>query len=441
MDESHGNCEDNPTPPVPPVQVKHRHHFPREHQAILNDADLLLVDFQLMTMRSGAAPYGLVPDGAVAIRDGVIVWVGRVSDCQPDRFRGHVVSGHGRFLSPGLVDCHTHLVWGGSRADEWERRLAGVSYEAIARDGGGILSTVAATRAAPQDELYASARDRLQRLMREGVTTLEIKSGYGLDTDTELKLLRVATELRDSLPVDVRRTFLGAHALPPEYRGQSDRYIQLVCEEMIPAVRDYCEAVDVFCERIAFDVSQTRRVFQSAQQAGLDIKVHAEQLSLQGGARLAAEMGALSADHLEYLDEPSVQAMAARGTTAVLLPGAFYFLQETKLPPVELFRKYGVPVAIATDTNPGSSPVASLLLMMNMACTLFRLTPEEAMAGVTRNAARALGMSGQLGTLETGKQADLVVWEIGSPAELAYGIGHNPCRTVYKHGQPREYDR
>ena len=314
-------------------------------------------------------------------------------------------------------------------------RLSGVSYEQIARQGGGILSTVKATRETTSDQLYAAARSRVEFLMRQGVTTLEIKSGYGLDCDTELKMLQVATDLRDSMPIDIHRTFLGAHALPPEFQGQPNEYIDLVCGEMLTTVVDHCEAVDVFCEGIGFNLDQTRQVFEAAQKAGKHIKVHAEQLSNLGGAKLAAEMNALSADHLEYLDEPAVKAMADAGTVAVLLPGAFYFIHETQKPPIDLLRKHHVPIAIATDANPGSSPVANLLLMANMACTLFGLTAEEALQGITRNAARALSIEDQVGTIEIGKRADLVGWQGNSPAELAYGIGHNPCQLVLKDGQ------
>ena len=403
----------------------------------MSNNDLLLTDYHLITMQPDR-PYGLMRDGAVIVKDGRIDWIGSASEADKIRtgdFDGQVIRGEGRFLSPGLIDCHTHLVWGGSRADEWEMRLGGVSYEQIARQGGGILSTVKATRAAEETLLYAAARSRVEFLMRQGVTTLEIKSGYGLDVASELKMLKVATDLRDSMPVDIRRTFLGAHALPTEFKEQADQYIDLVCGEMLANVQAYCDSVDVFCEGIGFNLEQTRRVFEAAKAAGLDIKVHAEQLSNLGGAKLAAEMGALSADHLEYLDEPAVKAMATSGTVAVLLPGAFYFIHETKVPPVDLLRKHQVPIAIATDANPGSSPAANLLLMMNMACTLFRMTPLESLAGVTCHAAKALGMQDKIGTIEVGKQADLVAWNIDSPAELAYGIGHNPCHSVFKRGE------
>lgn len=407
-----------------------------ERELIVNDDDLLFIDFHLITMENCDQDYGLVRDGAIAVKDGHISWIGTSDECDTSSFSGEIVRGANRFLSPGLIDCHTHLVWGGSRADEWEMRLRGVSYEEIAKQGGGILATVAATRAATAAELYQSARSRVEFLIQQGVTTLEIKSGYGLDLETELKMLQVATELRDSFPVDICRTFLGAHTLPAEYRDRSDEYIDLVCSTMIPAVKDHCEAVDVFCEGIGFSRSQTRQVFESAKAHGLEIKAHAEQLSNLGGAQLAAEMGALSADHLEYLDAEGVAAMAANGTVAVLLPGAFYFLRETQLPPVDELRKLRVCIAIATDANPGSSPTANLQLMMNMACTLFGLTPVEALAGVTCNAARALGLSDRIGTLAIGKQADFDVWDIQSPAEISYGIGHNPCVSVYKRGIP-----
>jgi len=408
---------------------------PTNEHTNLNDADLILTDFHLITMQPDDQPYGLVRDGAVAIRNGTIVWLGPATEARSACRGGQVVQGQGRFISPGLIDCHTHLVWGGSRADEWEMRLGGISYEEIAKRGGGILSTVKATREADEARLYSDARIRIEHLMRQGVTTLEIKSGYGLNIETERKMLKVATDLRDSMPLDIRRTFLGAHALPPEFAGKQGDYIDFVCGPMIQAVKDRCDSVDVFCEGIGFDLQQTRRVFQAALDHGLDFKVHAEQLSNLGGAKLAAEMGAISADHLEYLDQPAIQAMADHGTVAVLLPGAFYFIHETQVPPIELLRKHGVPIALASDANPGSSPVANLLLMMNMACTLFRMTPEEALIGVTRNAAQALGMQDKIGTIQPDKQADLVVWDIQSPAELAYGIGHNPCRQVYKQGE------
>jgi imidazolonepropionase len=398
------------------------------------DGDVLFSGYHLITMNSGEGPFGLVRDGALVVRDGLIKWLGPADQIDAGQFRGEVIPGNGRFLSPGLIDCHTHLIWGGSRADEWEMRLEGVSYEEIARRGGGILSTVAATRAASDEELFGQALRRLEYLIRGGVTTVEIKSGYGLDVATETRLLRIATRLRENMPVNIQRTFLGAHAVPTEYRGRADAYVDLVCGEMLDSVGGLCDAVDVFCEGIGFSLAQTGRVLDAALNKGLAIKVHAEQLSLLGGAALAAEKHALSADHLEYLDEAGIRAMAAHGTVAVLLPGAFYFLRERQVPPIELLRKHNVPMAIATDANPGSSPVASLTLMMNMACTLFRLSPAESMAGVTRNAARALGMQDRTGMLKTGMQADLADWDIGSPAGIACGIGHNPCVAAWCKG-------
>ena len=399
------------------------------------DADLLLRNFHLITMQDNGQPYGLIENGAVAIRGGEIVWVGASASADVEAFSGNTVEGNGRYLGPGLIDCHTHLVWGGSRADEWEMRLQGISYEEIARRGGGILSTVTATRAASEAELFGSAKKRLDYLMRQGVTTLEIKSGYGLETETERKMLTVATELRNSTPLDIQRTFLGAHAVPPEFKGKPEQYIDLVCGEMLQSVAGLCESIDVFCEGIGFNLSQSRRVLEAGKQAGLEVRIHAEQLSNLGGTQMAAELGALSADHIEYLDEAGVQAMADQETVAVLLPGAFYFIHETQLPPVDLLRKHNVPIAIATDANPGSSPATNLLLMTNMACTLFRMTPEEALSGVTSHAAKALGMQDRVGTIDVGKQADLVAWNIQSPAELAYGIGHNPCEQVWKRGE------
>ncbi|MDB4533861.1 imidazolonepropionase [Vicingaceae bacterium] len=392
----------------------------------------LLTGYQLITMRPDGSPYGLIENGAIGVRDGKIAWIGRVADAPASD--SIVVEGDGRFLSPGLIDCHTHLVYGGCRADEWEMRLGGATYEDIARAGGGILSTVAATRAASEQELFDSSAARARRLLSEGVTTIEIKSGYGLDTETELKMLRVVNRIADELPLSVSRTMLGAHAIPPEFEGRADDYVDLVCKEMIPAAKTMCDSVDVFCESIAFDMRQTEKVLRAAIDHGLNIKIHAEQLTTMGGAGLAAELGALSADHLEYVDESCIVKMSGHGTVATLLPGAYYFLRETKKPPMELFDKHRVSVAIATDCNPGSSPVVSLLLMTNFACTLFGMNPCDALAGVTRSAAAALGMAPSIGTLEVGKDADFAVWDISSPAELAYGIGHNPCRQVFKNG-------
>jgi len=398
--------------------------------------DTLWVDINLATMVDGGAPYGAVGDGAVGISSGRLVYVGPRMGLtgSPKSLAREVRDGQGRWITPGLIDCHTHLVYGGNRAHEFEQRLAGASYEEIAKAGGGIVSTVRATRGATEDELLTSALGRLDRLLSEGVTTIEVKSGYGLELAAELKMLRVARQLGERRPVSVRTTLLGAHALPPEYAGRSDEYIDLVCQEMIPAAADaeLIDAVDAFCETIGFSPEQTARVFDAAAAHGLPVKLHAEQLSDQGGAQLAARYGALSADHLEYVSTEGVEAMQRAGTVAVLLPGAFYVLQETRKPPIEAFRNLGVPMAVSTDCNPGSSPVTSLLLMLNMACVLFGLTIEEALAGVTRNAAQALGLSQSRGTLEVGKIADLAIWDIESPADLAYAVGANPLyEAVY----------
>ena len=402
--------------------------------------DEVWIDARLATLDDAvAAPYGGIEDAVLAVRDGLIAYAGPREGLDEAAAHGaRVRSAEGRWITPALVDCHTHLVYAGERAREFEMRLAGASYEDIARAGGGIVATVAATRAASEETLIESARRRLAGLKAEGVTLIEIKSGYGLDLDTELKMLRVARKLGyEDTDVEIVTTFLGAHALPPEYAGRADDYITFVCEEVMPAVarEGLADAVDCFCERIGFSLAQTERVFETAKRLGLPVKLHAEQLSDQGGAALAARHAALSADHLEYLGEDGITAMAAAGTVAVLLPGAFYFLRETRLPPLDALRRERVPIAIASDSNPGSSPVGSLLLMLNMACTLFRMTPEEALAGVTRHAARALGRADTLGTLENGKQADFVVWDIDHPAELAYRIGANPCAQIIKDGR------
>jgi imidazolonepropionase len=372
--------------------------------------------------------YGLIERAAVVVDGGTLRWVGAEDELSAD-LRAQCVGVHdcgGALVTPGLVDCHTHLVYGGDRAQEFEQRLHGATYEEIARAGGGIASTVRATRAATEDELVRSTRKRLAQLMGEGVTTVEIKSGYGLSLEHEAKCLRAARTLGASAPVDVRTTFLGAHALPPEYANRADEYIDEVLH-MLVALHDQglVDAVDVFCERIAFSVAQTERVFAAARAAGLPVKLHAEQLSDSGGAALAARHGALSCDHLEWLSEEGARAMAAAGTVAVLLPGAYYFLRETRVPPIDLLRRHGVPMAVSTDCNPGSSPCTSLLLMMNMACTLFRMTPEEALAGTTRNAALALGLPDR-GVLAAGKRADFVVWDADHPAALSYAFGANP---------------
>jgi len=399
--------------------------------------DRLWTNARLATMAPGvSAPYGAVEDGVVAARDGRILYAGPRSDA-PAFKATETIDCAGRWITPGLIDCHTHLVYGGDRAHEFELRLQGATYEEIARAGGGILSSVKATRAASEDELFSSADRRLKELTREGVTTVEIKSGYGLDTESETKVLRVARRIGRERSVTVRTTFLGAHAVPPEYKGRSGDYAALVAGPMLNAVaaEGLADAVDVFCEGIAFSPEETRLVFEAAKAKGLAIKIHAEQLSNLNGAKLAAEMGALSADHLEHLDEAGVIAMAKAGTVAVVLPGAFYFLRETVKPPIELLRKHGVPIAVATDANPGTSPLTSPLMTLNMACTLFRLTPEEALAGLTRNAAGALGLRNEVGTLEAGKRCDLAIWEIERPAELAYRIGFNPLHARIWNGQ------
>jgi imidazolonepropionase len=400
-------------------------------------ADAIWSNARLATMVAGP-DYGAIDDGAIAVRAGRIAWVGARTDL-PVSLRGPATREHdagGRWITPGLVDCHTHLVYAGSRAGEFEQRLNGATYEEIARAGGGIRSTVAATRAASEAALLEASKPRLKALLAEGVTTVEIKSGYGLEAGAEAKMLRVARALGNALPVTVRTTFLGAHALPPEFDGRADAYVDEVCERMLPEVAraGLADAVDAFCERIGFTPAQTERVFAAAKKLGLSVKLHAEQLSDQGGAQLAARYGALSADHLEYVNEDGVSAMARAGTVAVLLPGAFYFLRETRVPPIELLRRHGVAMAVATDCNPGSSPMTSLLLALNMACTLFRLTPQEALAGATREAARALGLAREAGTLEVGKVADLALWDIDRPGELAYGIGVNPLHAVVKGG-------
>ena len=387
----------------------------------------LLTDLHVATMAHGDAPYGMIRDAAIAIQDGKIAWVGPQTDVPADFAGLDQRSLGGRVVTPGLIDCHTHIVHGGDRAVEFEMRLNGASYEEVARAGGGIVSTVTATRAASEDELLAQALRRVDVLIAEGVTTIEIKSGYGLDTETELRMLRVARMIADQRPIRVKTTFLGAHATPAEYAGRDDDYIDEVC---IPALRaahaeGLVDAVDGFCEGIAFQPAQIARVFDVARDLGLPVKLHAEQLSNLGGAKLAASYGALSADHIEYLDEPSVRAMADAGTVAVILPGAFYTLRETQQPPLDLLRKHGVPIALATDLNPGTSPLNSILLTMNMGCTLFRMTPEEALRGVTQHAAAALGLT-DLGTIAPGQVADLAVWDIAEPAELSYRIGFNP---------------
>jgi len=402
-----------------------------------DSVDSLWIGVHLATM-AGEGPYGAIEDGTLAVQGSKIAWIGKKESLPRDyESRARVVhDGKGAWITPGLVDCHTHLVYSGNRAHEFELRLQGFSYEEIARRGGGIRSTVAATRAADAETLFRESAPRLLSLMDEGVTTAEIKSGYGLDLETELRMLQVARVLGERFPVTVIPTFLGAHALPPEYEGRADAYIDFVCDVMLPEIasRGVAEAVDAFCERIGFTPQQTERVFKAAERHGLRVKLHAEQLSDQGGAVLAARHSALSVDHLEYLSEQGVRAISESGTVAVLLPGAFYFLRDTRVPPIDLLRKHRVPMALATDCNPGSSPATSLLLMLNMACTLFRLTPEEALRGATVNGARALGLQEKIGSLEPGKDADFVLWGVKRPAELAYHMGFNPLKCVVRHG-------
>jgi imidazolonepropionase len=389
--------------------------------------ELLLTDIRVATMFNG---YGLIDRAAIAVKDGRIVWVGAEAKL-PRAFSGFAKTSHkGRLVTPALIDCHTHVVFGGNRAAEFEMRLKGATYEEVARAGGGIISTVISTRTATEVQLVASALPRVDAMLAEGVCVIEVKSGYGLDTETELRMLRAAREIATQRPVRILTTFLGAHAVPLEYKNRSDAYIDDVC---IPALRTaHAErlvgAVDGFCEGIAFSPAQIARVFDVAKSLNLPVKLHAEQLSNLGGAKMAASYGALSADHIEYLDEEGVAALAEAGTTAVILPGAFYTLREKQMPPIEALRRHNVPMAVATDCNPGSSPMTSLLLALNMACTLFRMTPEEALCGVTVNAARALGLR-DCGTISVGMRADLAIWNIEHPAELAYRIGFNPLHS------------
>lgn len=396
----------------------------------MSEADLLFTNVRLATMVDG---YGEIEDGALAVKDGRIAWLGVRGEAPPAQAMHDC---GGAWMTPGLVDCHTHIVHAGNRSDEWEARLNGATYEDIARRGGGIMSTVRATRAADVETLLAQSLPRVARLLSEGVTTLEIKSGYGLELEAEARMLRAARQVGARLPVRVATTFLGAHALPPEFAGRPDDYVEALCTRMLPALAQegLVDAVDAFCERIGFTAAQTERVFEAARTLGLPVKLHAEQLSDQGGAALVARHGGLSADHLEYLSADGIMAMARAGTVAVLLPGAYYFLREKTEPPIAALREAKVAMAIATDCNPGTSPMTSLLLAMNMACTLWRLTPQEALAGATVHAARALGLQGEIGTLEVGKRADLALWDIARPADLAYAIGANPCRAVVNGG-------
>jgi len=406
-------------------------------------ADCLIKNVHLATQNPTLlTPYGGVVRGVVAVREGKILWAGAESDA-PAFKETSVVDGGGRWLTPGLIDCHTHLVYAGDRAQEFEWRLKGESYIDIARKGGGIHSTVTATRDASEGELFKAAAPRLSALLREGVTTVEIKSGYGLEPETELRLLRVARELEKRHPVTIRTTFLGAHTLPKEFENQADNYIDLVVDEMLPRIAEagLADAVDVFCENIGFSVDQCRRVLAKAKALGLPVKGHVEQLSYLAGARLVAELEGLSVDHLEYLPPSDVAFLKQHNIVAVLLPGAFYFLQETQKPPIEAMRDAKLPIAVASDLNPGSSPMASLLLAMNQACVLFKLTPEEALTGVTRHAAQALGLSQQKGQIRTGWDADLVLWDIQHPAELSYGINMHRPESIWVNGHKIEIER
>ena len=399
--------------------------------------DALFVNVHLASMVQG---YGEVRDGAIAVSAGRISWLGRRADAPQPGPAATVHDGGGCWLTPGLIDCHTHIVHAGNRSDEFEARLNGATYEDIARAGGGIMSTVRATRAASDAELLRQSLPRVASLLAEGVTTIEIKSGYGLSLADETKMLRVARRVGEILPVGVATTFLGAHALAPEFAGRADAYVDDICARMLPAIAalGLADAVDAFCERIGFTSAQTERVFDAARLHGLPVKLHAEQLSDQGGAQLVARFGGLSADHLEHLSAEGIAAMAGAGTVAVLLPGAYYFLRDAMPPPVAALRAAGVAMAVATDCNPGTSPMTSLLLAMNMACTLWRLTPQEALAGATVHAARALGRQCSIGTLEVGKRADFALWDIARPADLAYAMGFNPCRAVVNGGVLRQ---
>lgn len=410
---------------------EHQHLMPNTKMTDLKDCDQVWINVNLATLDPSLPDvYGVHTKCALGVKNGLIASIQPMSSVTATSLPYTVIDGHNGWLTPGLIDCHTHLVFGGNRANEFEQRQQGKTYQEIAMKGGGILSTVRATRVRSREQLIKSATPRLEALISEGVTTVEIKSGYGLNLSDEIKMLEVARELENQLPVRVKTTLLAAHALPPEYAGRANDYIDLVCNEIIPRVAEegLADAVDVFCETVGFDLKQSERVFKAALDHNLAIKGHMEQLSLTHGTSLAASMGALSCDHLEYLDETGALALAEAGTVAVLLPGAFYYLQETRKPPVELLRRFKIPMAVATDVNPGSSPLASIRLMMNMSCILFQLKTAEAVAGTTREAARALGIDKEYGTIESGKVADLCLWEINHPNELPYELGHSPLR-------------
>jgi imidazolonepropionase len=403
--------------------------------------DWVIDNVHLATLQAGASePYGHIAHASLAVADGRIVWQGPrrlLNSAVPRLAEATVIDGNGGWLTPGLVDCHTHLIYAGHRADEFEMRMCGQTYQQIAQHGGGIQKTMRLTRAASDDELFNAAAQRLQRLLREGVTTVEIKSGYGLDVETELRMLRVAKELGRRFPVTVRTTFLGAHALPPEYQGRRDDYVRHLCNAMLPAVaaQQLADAVDVFCEGIAFSVEECRQIFSAARALGLPVKGHVEQLSYRGGARLVASFDGLSVDHIEYLPVSDIKELQAHATVAVLLPGSFYFLRETRRPPIAALRQARIPMAVATDLNPGTSPLASLLFAMNQACVLFALTPQEALAGATRHAAAALGLGERKGQLQVGYDADLLLWDIEHPAQLSYGINMHRPQAIWVGGQ------
>lgn len=396
--------------------------------------DLIIENVHLASMQTNGQPYGWVKDASIGVADGKIIFVGNGQNRQYDS--ANRVDGNGRWLTPGLIDCHTHLVYGGNRAEEFEKRLQGISYADLAKQGGGIQSTVNATRAASAEDLLTNALKRARRLLEEGVTCIEVKSGYGLDVQTELRMLTVARQLAEHLPIHVTATYLGAHTVPIEYKHDPEAYIDLICKTIIPRIakQKLANCVDVFCETIGFSLPQCQRIFEAAKANHLDIKAHVEQLSDMRGARLAAKYGALSVDHLEYLNPDDIPFIQQAGTVAVLLPGAFYFLNETTKPPIEALRKHGIPMAVATDLNPGSSPVASLLTAMNMACVMFAITPEEALRGVTINAATALGMTNK-GILTQGKDADMCLWDINHPSELVYGINQLRPQSVWIAGK------
>jgi len=398
--------------------------------------DTLIINANLATMADGSPDYGIIEMGAVGLLNGRIEWIGLTDGIKDriDTLANEVIDAKGCLVTPGLIDCHTHLVFGGNRSDEFEQRLNGVGYEEIARNGGGILSTVKATRDASFDELYQQSLPRFQALISEGVTTVEIKSGYGLDFDSELKMLQVAKKLGEEHGIEVKTTLLAAHAVPPEFKDEPDKYIDVICSEIIPKIAELkiADCVDAFCEGIGFSFDQTKRVFDAAARWGLPVKLHADQLSDLNGAALVAEYSGLSADHVEYTSVKSVKAMAKAGTVAVLLPYAFYALKETKLPPIEAFRKHHVPMAVSTDCNPGTAPCSSLLTTMNKACVEFSMTPVEVLTGVTRNAAMALGIEDEVGSIEFGKKANLVLWKIKNPADLCYWQGMDRVLRIFK---------